>query len=268
MTEDYLLSLQKKAEQGDVNAQCELGYAYFSGEEGIPQDYTEAAKWYGKAAEQGDTDAMLGLGNMYSHGRGVSQDYTKAVEWFRKAAEQGDADAQFYLGLAYSLGQGVPKDFDKAQELVRKAASGGSKNAKDFLAEMDAEGSKNTKNNSVGDPEKGKFILIIIFSAIGLLFGLLIGANATAYNFNDKIFNLFIGIWLGLGIGGNLVSLPFFLGVAFQTCKEEWAKGEPFWKTLGLHFLGVIVFFLLRSLTGPIFPIIKIIKYVRYGDMG
>ena len=266
MTKD-LMSLEKKAEQGDIDAQCELGYAYLSGE-GIPQDYTKAAKWYGKAAEKGDTDAMLGLGNIYSHGLGVSQDYTKASEWFSKAAEKGDADAQFYLGLAYSLGQGVPKDFEKAQELVHKAAEGGSKNAKNFLAEMDAEKSKNTKNYSTGDPEKRKFILIIIFSAIGLLIGLLIGGNATAYNFNDKIFNLFIGLWLGLGIGGNLVSLPFFLGIALRTCKEEWAKGEPFWKTLGLQFLGTIVLFLLKSLTGPIFPIIKIVKYVRYGDMG
>ena len=51
-------------------------------------------KWYRKAAEQGDADAQYNLGISYDRGEGVPQDYVEAVKWYRKAAEQGDADAQ------------------------------------------------------------------------------------------------------------------------------------------------------------------------------
>ena len=67
--------------------------------EGVEQDYTEAAKWFRKAAEQGDAVAQYTLGIMYSEGEGVSQDYKKAVKWFRKAAEQGDSAAQVKVVL-------------------------------------------------------------------------------------------------------------------------------------------------------------------------
>ena len=38
-------------------------------------------------------DAQNHLGFMYYTGEGVAQDYQEAAKWFRKAAEQGDADA-------------------------------------------------------------------------------------------------------------------------------------------------------------------------------
>ena len=57
--------------------------------EGVPQDYAEAVKWYRLAAEQGDADAQYNLGLMYDNGNGVPQDYKEAVKWYRLAAEQG-----------------------------------------------------------------------------------------------------------------------------------------------------------------------------------
>ncbi len=83
----------KMAKGGDADAQNNLGLMYDNGQ-GVPQDYTEAVKWYTKAAEQGDADAQNNLGLMYDNGQGVPQDYTEAVKWYTKAAEQGDADAQ------------------------------------------------------------------------------------------------------------------------------------------------------------------------------
>ena len=58
---------------------------------------------YEKAAEQGNADAQFNLGFMYQDGRGLKQSDEKAVEWYEKAAKQGDADAQYYLGLLYSV---------------------------------------------------------------------------------------------------------------------------------------------------------------------
>ena len=48
------------AAEPDPCAQASLGYRYFHGI-GVPQNYTEAAKWYRAAAEQGDTDAQKWL---------------------------------------------------------------------------------------------------------------------------------------------------------------------------------------------------------------
>ena len=50
-----------------------------------------------KAAEQGNADAQFNLGLMYFEGEEVSQDDAEAVEWWRKAAEQGLAAAQSIL---------------------------------------------------------------------------------------------------------------------------------------------------------------------------
>jgi len=46
-----------------------------------------------KAAEQGDAEAQYNLGVRYANGEGVPEDYKEAVKWFRKAAEQGFAAA-------------------------------------------------------------------------------------------------------------------------------------------------------------------------------
>ena len=62
--------------------------------EGVPQDWTEAAKWYRKSADQGNAVAQRILGLMYSTGKGVPRNATEAVKWYRKAAKQGNAGAQ------------------------------------------------------------------------------------------------------------------------------------------------------------------------------
>jgi len=88
-------------------------------------DFTEAAKLYRKAAEQGHAYAQFRLGWVYAHGQGVPQDHSEAVTWYRKAAEQGHAGAQFRLGYAFDSGQGVPQDFVEAAKWYRKAADQG-----------------------------------------------------------------------------------------------------------------------------------------------
>ena len=84
--------LIKSANQGDVEAQYNLGLMYENGQ-GVLQDYKEAIKWYKKSAEQGDKHAQSNLGRMYRYGWGVSRDYKETVRWYRLAAEQGLAKA-------------------------------------------------------------------------------------------------------------------------------------------------------------------------------
>jgi tetratricopeptide (TPR) repeat protein len=78
---------------------------------------------YQKAADQGDPNAETNLGWMYHEGKGVPQDYRKAVELFQKAADQGYAPGQAYLASQYAEGKGVPKDYQKAVELYHKAVN-------------------------------------------------------------------------------------------------------------------------------------------------
>jgi hypothetical protein len=63
------------------------------------------------AAEQGDAQAQNNLGMMYFEGWGVPKDDKEAIKWFRVAASQGYALAQGNLGLMYAKGRGVPQDY-------------------------------------------------------------------------------------------------------------------------------------------------------------
>ena len=49
-------------------------------------------------AEQGDATAQVNLGVRYANGRGVPQDDTEAVRWYRLAADQGYASAHSTSG--------------------------------------------------------------------------------------------------------------------------------------------------------------------------
>ncbi len=71
-------------------------------------------RWYRKAAEQGDADAQNNLGLMYENGLGVLQNYAEAVRWFRKAADRGHIYVWFNLGRMYAEGLGVPQDYVQA----------------------------------------------------------------------------------------------------------------------------------------------------------
>ena len=73
------VELQKtRAAQGEASAQSALGFKYVTGE-GVPQDYTEALKWYRLAAAQGNAEAQFNLGVMHAKGEGVPQDRTTSA---------------------------------------------------------------------------------------------------------------------------------------------------------------------------------------------
>ena len=93
-------ALRVRAEQGDAEAQYNLGLIYRTGE-GVPQDDAEAVHWYRLAADQGDSCAQFIIGQSYSRGQGVPQDSAEAVRWYRLAADQGNAEAQYNLGVMY-----------------------------------------------------------------------------------------------------------------------------------------------------------------------
>lgn len=142
------------------------GYEYwYSG------DYKNALKWYNKAVEAGNADAMLSIGQMYQNGEGVKRDdrqaltwftmaankgnipalrkiaflyynggnnvpinYPLALEWFKKSADQGNNSARYALGLFYEHGIGTPINYPEAMEWYKKAAQKGSTEAMNSIA--------------------------------------------------------------------------------------------------------------------------------------
>jgi len=129
LAQDETSVLRTKAEQGDADAQLQLGAVYANGE-GVPTDPIEAVKWYRKAAEQGNAYAQHLLGLSYGTGNGVPKDPIEAVKWYRKAAEQELALAQFSLGLSYANGNGVPKDLVQAHMWLKLSGVNGHDKAK------------------------------------------------------------------------------------------------------------------------------------------
>ena len=100
------------------------------------QDPTQAIKWYRKAAEQGDADAQSELGRCYFYGIGTRRDYKKAVYWCRKAAKAGKADAQYALAYCYEHGDGVARNKKLAIQWYQAAAKQHHKDAQIALKEL------------------------------------------------------------------------------------------------------------------------------------
>ena len=61
---------------------------------------------------------------MYDNGLGVPQDYTNAAIWFLRAAERGYANSQLRLGALYFLGRVGPADLVQAYKWISLALSG------------------------------------------------------------------------------------------------------------------------------------------------
>ena len=86
------IQLRELALRNDPAAQNALGLLYAQGDEkqAVRQDEKEAARWFLKAAEQGNVPAQSKLGSLYLSGRGVPQDSNQAYFWTVLARASGD----------------------------------------------------------------------------------------------------------------------------------------------------------------------------------
>lgn len=95
---------------------------------GVAQDYGKAHRWYEKAAQHGNTDAMINLGRLYEQGLGVAQDHSKALEWFRKAIDAGNPYARIDFDRLYEKG---PGDLARASRSFKSRQQKSEKRSKD-----------------------------------------------------------------------------------------------------------------------------------------
>jgi len=114
-TPKEVAQLIERAKRGDVNAQIELGEAYYKGDK-VDKNYQEAKKQLEPAVAQGEPRALNLLAIMYALGRGVEQNYSTAKKLFEKA---GDNAASLNLLHMYVEGL-IPKDEQHIAKLIDK----------------------------------------------------------------------------------------------------------------------------------------------------
>jgi TPR repeat protein len=169
--EEGLVWMRKAADLGYGEAQFNMGSLSLFGPY-MPQDLSEAASWWKKAAasgnteaqsfiseefhrnqptgpymdqrlvmlyikatEKGDAEAEWEIGRAYANGSGViKENKSEAANWFRKAADKGHVTAQCNLADAYLAGEGVEKNPAIAFELFEQAANRGRTYAQISLA--------------------------------------------------------------------------------------------------------------------------------------
>ena len=88
-------------------------------------DYETAVPLLQAAADAGNDQAQLWLGNCYDAGAGVEQNAEEAVRYYRLAADQGFPVALFAVGDCCYLGTGVEKDPEAAREWYQKSLNAG-----------------------------------------------------------------------------------------------------------------------------------------------
>jgi TPR repeat protein len=113
-----------RAEQGDPEAQLQMGMRYAEGD-GVIQNDKEAARWLAMAAKQGLAEAEYQYGLALLQGRGLVQDYKAAFNWIEKPALRGYARAQYSLGELYRYGTGTAMDKARAYLWFNLAAAQG-----------------------------------------------------------------------------------------------------------------------------------------------
>jgi TPR repeat protein len=121
---DKATQLQEKALQGDAQAAFELGEMHASGV-GLPQNNSEAVRWYRIAAEKGNIKAQSLIGTAYHRGMGLAVDDVQATQWLNKAADQMDPLAQFQLGDGFESGWVGQKDNAEAYKWYLLSGSQG-----------------------------------------------------------------------------------------------------------------------------------------------
>ena len=74
----------------------------------VDRNFSRAVDRVNELAELGDADAQRWFGWMLAYGMyGKKEDAAAGLEWLKRAAEQGDSRAMVRIGLIYEKGRGV-----------------------------------------------------------------------------------------------------------------------------------------------------------------
>jgi len=111
--------LRLAADAGLARAQRSPGLALLEGD-GVERDEAETARYFEKAAEQGDAAGPLHHARRLEESpRGIAQ----ARRYFERAAERRVTEAMLSLALMYAAGRGVAQDAGRAAPLCAVRSS-------------------------------------------------------------------------------------------------------------------------------------------------
>ncbi|XP_066910359.1 protein sel-1 homolog 1-like isoform X2 [Clytia hemisphaerica] len=123
--EDLLQYYQFLADKGDTQAQIGLGQLFFQGGRGIDINYERAFHYFKKAADNENGNGLAYIGKMYMQGLHVQKDSDQAFHYFKKSLESKNPIGQAGLGMLYLKGEGVKKDYDEALKYFSQSAEQG-----------------------------------------------------------------------------------------------------------------------------------------------
>jgi uncharacterized protein len=119
------VELLRKAADAEIgDAQHALGVLYLQGR-GIGRDPAEAARWFERAARNGNLAGEVEHAILQFNGEGLPANEALAAKGFRRAAARGNAIAQNRLARLYASGRGVPQNRVEAAAWHLAAAAQG-----------------------------------------------------------------------------------------------------------------------------------------------
>lgn len=140
--------LRSAAERGQNDAALALGELYLR-EEATVGMRAEAVRWLRRAAQSGHVPAQLRLSRAYDRGRGIERNDVLAAFWLRLAADSGDASAQYDYGRRCLQGEETGASAREAVEWFRRAAVQGHLRAQYSLGICFATGKQVEQNLSL-----------------------------------------------------------------------------------------------------------------------
>ena len=136
--EQAIARMRKLAEKGDPNAMKNLGMFLMLGNQGLPQDVTEAKELFLRAGQLGNACAYFLLGDVYLQ----EGDQKRGKRFTELAAMTGDANARFKL-VSIELTSG---NHQRASKHILIAARSGVDEALDAVREGYLKEGKYTKD--------------------------------------------------------------------------------------------------------------------------
>jgi len=120
-------------------------------------DYGEASDGIVRLANQGDAEAEMDLGYLFEHGLGgMAKDLGKAQAYYQEAGAQGLARADTCLAVLLIWSKEIPHDVPKGIELLKRADAAGDQYAAYDLHRLYAEGTVVPKDQAEADRFKAR----------------------------------------------------------------------------------------------------------------
>jgi TPR repeat protein len=120
--ERSLFFLSEAANANHSDAQAKLGEMYLRGIAPADKDLTQAIRLLKLAASAQVPSAMFLLGECLELGVGIEANASEAAAWYGRAADKGHTESQYQYAICLEHGQGVPLDYNRAIEYYSMAA--------------------------------------------------------------------------------------------------------------------------------------------------